>query len=97
MVHSGLVGIIDIPLVLAVMLCSDSEVIYGWGQFHTFKSHLFVHNRIIQEKKLHSIPHGSHAYAPRTRSNMNDSYSNTCMICSHVKVKACTLRSQRIL
>ena len=31
MVHSGLVGIIDIPLVLTVMLCSDSEVTYGWG------------------------------------------------------------------
>ena len=99
MVHSVLVGIIDIPLVLTVMLCSDSEVTYGWGggQFHTFKSHSYVHNRIIQEKNLFSIPHRSHAYAPRTRSNMNDSYSNTCMICSHVKVKACTLRSQRIL
>ena len=39
MVHSGLVGVIDIPLVLTVMLCSDSEVTYGWGgggQFHTF-------------------------------------------------------------
>ena len=31
MVHSGLVGIIDIPLVLTVMLCSDSEVTYGCG------------------------------------------------------------------
>ena len=31
MVHSGLVGIIDIPLVLTVMLCSDSEVTYGGG------------------------------------------------------------------
>ena len=31
MVHSGLVGIIDIPLVLTVMLCSDSEVTYGLG------------------------------------------------------------------
>ena len=61
MVHSGLVGIIDIPLVLTVMLCSDSEVTYGWGQFHTFKSHSYVHNRIIQEKNLHSIPHRSHA------------------------------------
>ena len=60
MVHSGLVGIIDIPLVLTVMLCSDSEVIYGLGggQFHTFKSHSYVHNRIIQEKKpsLNSPP-----------------------------------------
>ena len=58
MVHSGLVGIIDIPLVLTVMLCSDSEVTYGWGggRFHTFKSHSYVHNRIIQEKNLHSIP-----------------------------------------
>ena len=55
-VHSGLVGIIDIPLVLTVMLCSDSEVTCGWGQFHTFKSHSYVHNRIIQEKTLHSIP-----------------------------------------
>ena len=78
MVHSGLVGIIDIPLVLTVMLCSDSEVTYGWGQFHTFQSHSYVHNRIIQEKNLHSIPHRSHTYAPRARSNMNDSYSNTC-------------------
>ena len=49
----------------------------GGGQFHTFKSHSYVHNRIIQEKNLHSIPHPSHAYAPRTCSNMNDSYSNT--------------------
>ena len=59
MVHSGLVGIIDIPLVLTVMLCSDSEVTYGCGgQFHTFKSHSYVHNRIIQEKKpsLNSPP-----------------------------------------
>ena len=88
-VHSGLVGIIDIPLVLTVMLCSDSEVTcgLGGGQFHTFKSHSYVHNRIIQEKKHHSIPHRSHANAPRTRSNMNDSYSNTRIICSHVKVK----------
>ena len=31
MVHSGLVGIIDTPLVLTVMLCSDSEVTYGLG------------------------------------------------------------------
>ena len=30
MVRSGLVGIIDIPLVLTVMLCSDTEVTYGW-------------------------------------------------------------------
>ena len=36
----------------------------GGGQFHTFKSHSYVHNRIIQEKNLHSIPHRSHAYAP---------------------------------
>ena len=62
MVHSGLVGIIDIPMVLTVMLCSDSEVTYGMGggggQFHTFKSHSYVHNRIIQEKKpsLNSSP-----------------------------------------
>ena len=61
MVHSGLVGIIDIPLVLTVMRCSASEVTYGWGgggQFHTFKSHSYVHNRIIQEKKtsLNSPP-----------------------------------------
>ena len=59
MVHSGQVGIIDIPLVLKVMLCSDRGVTYGWGgQFHTFKSHSYVHNRIIQEKKpsLNSPP-----------------------------------------
>ena len=55
MVHSGLVGIIDIPLVLTVILCSDNEVTYGWGQFHTFKSHSYVHNRIIQEKKQPSL------------------------------------------
>ena len=56
MVHSGLVGIIDIPLVLTVMLCSDSEVTYGWGQFHTFKSHSYVHDRIIQEKTFTQFP-----------------------------------------
>ena len=66
MVHSGLVGIIDIPLVLTVMLCSDSEVTYGWvgGQFYTFKSNSCVHNRIIQEKNLHSIPHRSQGLRP---------------------------------
>ena len=31
MVHSGLVGIIDIPLVLTVMLCSDSGHIWVCG------------------------------------------------------------------
>ena len=31
MVHSGLVGIIDIPLVLTIMLCSDSESHMGGG------------------------------------------------------------------
>ena len=40
----GLIEIIDIPLILTVMLCSDSEVTCGvgggggGGQFHTFKS-----------------------------------------------------------
>ena len=38
----------------------------GGGQFHTFKSHSYVHNRIIQEKNLHSIPHRSHCNPTHT-------------------------------
>ena len=36
------------------------------GQFHTFKSHSYVHDRITHENPLHSVPHHSHAYAPCT-------------------------------
>ena len=59
----GLVEIIDIPLILTVMLCSDSEVTCGWGgggQFYTFKSRPY-HTR----NPLHSV-HRSHAYVPCT-------------------------------
>ena len=101
----GLVEIIDIPLILTVMLCSDSEVTcgWGWGQFHTFKPRPY-HTRkppSLSFTVLMPMPH-AHLKAvfqcggPRSfqKSPSEDSYSNTCMICSHVKVKACTLRSQ---
>ena len=105
----GLVEIIDLPLILTVMLCSDSEVTCGLGggggggQFQTFKSRPY-HKRTppsLNFTVLMPMPHanlktGFQCGGPRRfqKSPWEDSYSNTCMICSHVKVKACTLPSQ---
>ena len=92
------------------MLCSDSEDAFGGGgggggQFHTFKSRPY-HTRKPPSLSFTVLmpmpmPH-AHLKAefqcggPRSfqKSPWEDSYSNTCMICSHVKVNACTLRSQ---
>ena len=56
-VHSGLVGIIDLPMVLTVMLCSDSEVTCGWGGSFTRFNPIHTCTTVSYKiKTLHSIP-----------------------------------------
>ena len=75
----------------------------GGGQFHTFKLRPYYTRKhpSLSFTVLMSMPHahlkaGFNFGGPRSfqKSPWEDSYSNTCMICSHVKVKACKLRSQ---
>ena len=99
----GLVEIIDLPLILTVMLCSESEVnMWGGGGF-TRLNHDVPQTKTpsLSFTVLMPMPHahlkaGFQCGGPRSfqKSLWENSYSNTCMVCSHVKVKACTLRSQ---